>query len=460
MSVFVAAVGCFLFLYVSATTAYTSSCKIIGCQANGHYFVNTEMNGDFSILWRNDDYFLPLGCVTTVDRVACSVIDTKDMNLPDDEKPGLVVFDIEGNFQWRTPKARSVNPVYNSSSGILVFNYGAISVFYFNGTFHRQACSVTETPYGQGFTVTMDGVFVATADHGLVAIDRDGNLLANIKFEDNFAPYGTPIVGDDGVVYVETGTNVYPDGPGPARNETAERRLYAIRILPNGVGKKPNTDTLWLWYYQFMSRADDSFQTQLLYDNKVIYFTTSQIYGGQTVIAVRDDGDRATRLWKVFVNSTIVSLGFYPNESDPRAGLVLTIRGDGGASGEFYILDPLTGATKYHVSLDAVFGRYPPAYTWITSPTVIAPPMNESFATPTLIFGIEELYKGSNETTITDSVAIFGMDRSDRPIWQTVSDNDGYRVFYQVVPFAPDETGQATQMVVASQSTIFSFKIR
>ena len=58
------------------------------------------------------------------------------------------------------------------AEGIFAFDFSAISSFYSNGTIRHSPYHITETPLDDGYTVTPDDVLLATADRGVVAIDK------------------------------------------------------------------------------------------------------------------------------------------------------------------------------------------------------------------------------------------------------------------------------------------------
>ena len=278
-------------------------------------------------------------------------------------------------------------------------------------------------------------------------------MLASKKLDDVYFPYGTPVVGDNDVIYVKAEKE--ESNPSPDDQHPTTQRLYAFRLHDDAIDV--------LWYHAFTAVADDRFETHLVYEKGVVYFRSVTSLRNQSVHAVRDDGDRGTLLWSKSFSDTIRSLGFYPREKDPLAGLVVSLIGGPPipASGQIYVLNPGTGAVRLHIDLGVVFGLVSTSgHAWITSPVLIAPPMNESFATPTFLFGVEVMRPTTAGIDIVDTVVLLGMDKNDRPILTTFTPNSGERVNPQVAPFAPDETGQPTQMIFSSTSMFYSIKIR
>ena len=281
-------------------------------------------------------------------------------------------------------------------------------------------------------------------------------MLASKRLDDIYFPHGTPIVGDNGVIYVRAASNSYVS-PSNATHVTT-KRLYALRLSNGAIDI--------IWYHEFSSSAGDSWDTHLVYEKGVIYHRSYVSSSNHTLHAVRDDGHCGTPLWSVTFNDSVQSVGFYPNDEDPLSGVVAALRGgsshsDGPISGQIYILCRLSGAVLFYVNLDVPFGLTNRRdYVWITSPVMTALPMNESFATPTFVFGVELITGSSSTTTIVDTVAVLGARQDGQPILTSLASSvNGYRIFTQIVPFAPDDAGRPTQLVITSQSTFYSVKI-
>ena len=274
----------------------------------------------------------------------------------------------------------------------------------------------------------------------------DGNLLMSQKLQESgFYPYDTPVIGDDGTIYVAAGTNVYVENE--HKTPTA-RRLYAFRFTLRDEGKaSARLDEL--WYYPFSSNAS-AYETKLTYYDSMVFVQYAKSYSPpyMTISAIDDKGNWASLIWSVNFYDRIVSIGVYPNVTDPFGGLVVAL-----ASGQFLFLSPYSGEVKYQVNLDVVIGYR----ITIQSFVMIAPPSNDSFATPTLFFGAE--IESPKESRSQIGVAMFGMNRDHQPIWQMVSPGDGNVIYGQLAPFDPDETGQASQLVGMTDSTIFSVRI-
>ena len=56
--------------------------------------------------------------------------------------------------------------------GIFAFDLSGISSFYSNGTIRHSPYYITETPLEVGYTVTPDDILLATANRGVVAVDK------------------------------------------------------------------------------------------------------------------------------------------------------------------------------------------------------------------------------------------------------------------------------------------------
>ena len=278
-------------------------------------------------------------------------------------------------------------------------------------------------------------------------------MLVSKKLDDVYSPYGTPVVGDDDVIYVKANNNSYepsPDAQGPST-----QRLYAFRLRDGTVDV--------LWYHEFASDAEDRFETHLVYEKGVVYFQSTTSLRNQSVHAVRDDGDRGTLLWSKSFGDMIRSLGFYPRETDSLAGLVVSLVGGPPipASGQIYVLNSGTGAVRLHIDLGVVFGLVSSrGHAWITSPVLLSLPMNESFATPTFLFGVELMTNTNAGINIVDTVVVLGMDKTDQPILTTFTPDSGERLDPQMASLAPDETGQPTQLIFSTSSMFYSIKIR
>ena len=277
-------------------------------------------------------------------------------------------------------------------------------------------------------------------------------MLASKKLDDVYFPHGTPIVGDNGVIYVRAASNSYVSPSNPT--DVTTKRLYALHLSKGAINI--------IWYHEFSSSASDSGDTHLVYEKGVIYHRSYVSASNHSVHAVRDVGHSGMLLWSVTFNDSVQSVGFYPNDEDPLSGVVVALRGgsshsDGPISGQIYILHRLSGAVLFYVNLDVPFGLTTRRdYVWITSPVMTALPMNESFATPTFVFGVE-LITGSS---IVDTVAVLGARQDGQPILTSLASSvNGYRIFTQIVPFAPDDAGRPTQLVITSQSTFYSVKI-
>ena len=281
-------------------------------------------------------------------------------------------------------------------------------------------------------------------------------MLASEKLDDVYFPHGTPIVGDNGVIYVRAASNSYVL-PSNVTHLTT-KRLYALRLSNGAI-------TI-MWYYEFSSSADDRWDTHLVYEKGVIYHRSYMSSSNSSLHAVRDDGHSGTLLWSVTFNDSVHSVGFYPKDEDPLSGVVVALRGgshsDGPISGQIYILCRLSGAVLFYVNLDVPFGltTRPDDFVWITSPVMTALPMNESFATPTFVFGVELITGSSLATTIVDTVAVLGARQDGQPILTSLASSvNGDRIFTQIVPFAPDDAGRPTQLVITSQHTFYSVRI-
>lgn len=218
---------------------------------------------------------------------------------------GLSPYDtshVDGTVKWifETGSSISSSPVIDED-GVIYFSADNGYLYAVKKDGELEWKTKLGTPYTHGYggyvgysafpsagpTVDKDGnLYITTREQDLVAVDPNGNVKWRFPLNITFDHWGTPVIGDDGTIYVNGSPpdeDFYPvDGSPYIRNNPPDGGLYAI--TPDGKEK---------WHYKVGYRM---FNSPTLGKDGTIYIAVMVGFNDTRLIALKKDGSVAWNL--------------------------------------------------------------------------------------------------------------------------------------------------------------------